>query len=550
MPGRQPRLRRVLGGIPPYRLDVEVDAQRRPDDHQSPGQAQVPVDFEGPAGQLGGRGHRHPGTAPGVRAAAEVADLQGYRAGDVPDRQPPGDLPLCRAGLADRLAAIGEVRKALDVEEVGRPQVRVPLLAAGVDARGLDGHVDTGALDRLDDLDHRGELGEPALHAGQREVPGGGPDDRVRRVDHPPAGSGQFGAARAVEQHDTQVGHSARGDGRRVGLRINAGGGHHDGHHPGDLYRYLEAAGTVGVGPAELLSGRAQHGDRGAGYRPPVGGGHHAAQEAARVAAGKGGHPAHPHSGRSSVPDRAGAAPRMTSRTSVRSPVSSIREATGGYPLAISVYPPGGTSANTYSPSAPVRSAATTPPLPSTRATEASGTGRALCAARTVPRSAPLLCSTMSTRVPPLAGTWTVPALGRAPAALATTVYSPALSPVSRYPPPGPAMVEATTSPRRSVSVTVAPAAGPPCWCRIQPSIPPVPASTMSHASVATATVTMTVVDWCPSAVQTSRYVPPVGRCSRKRPSVALRPIPAGLPWKSLTVSVAPLTGRPAGPIT
>src|SRR4051812_48414685 len=36
----------------------------------------------------------------------------------------------------------------------------------------------------------------------------------------------------------------------------------------------------------------------------------------------------------------------------------------------------------------------------------------------------------------------------------------------------------------------------------------------------------------------------------RYRPSVALCPIPAGLPWKSLTVSRAPLTGLPSGPIT
>src|SRR5579859_1001821 len=137
--------------------------------------------------------------------------------------------------------------------------------------------------------------------------------------------------------------------------------------------------------------------------------------------------------------------------------------------------------------------------------TDASGSGAAELAARTVPASTALLSSTMSNRVVPTVSIDTVRALGRVPPAVAVSVYSPGYRSGSTYSPPGPARVAPTTSPRASVNVMAAAATGTWFWSVTVPSIWHAPTRARSRRTSPAATITVVAIGWWFSAAQMSR---------------------------------------------
>jgi hypothetical protein len=95
----------------------------------------------------------------------------------------------------DARRAEGHLGIGLDIEEIGRAQVPVPLLGARVDARRLERDLDARVTDALLVGDDRPlELGEPAADGRDHHVLRHELDRRVARVELP----GGAGARRAI----------------------------------------------------------------------------------------------------------------------------------------------------------------------------------------------------------------------------------------------------------------------------------------------------------------------------------------------------------------
>src|SRR5690606_16010655 len=104
---------------------------------------------------------------------AGVLEVDGDRTGDVLDGQVAGDAQGVGVGGHDLGRAEGDRRVGLDVEEVGRLQVTVAVRAAGVDAGGLDGDLDGGALQVRAGGGLAADLVEGAADLGHHRVAGG-----------------------------------------------------------------------------------------------------------------------------------------------------------------------------------------------------------------------------------------------------------------------------------------------------------------------------------------------------------------------------------------
>ncbi len=83
--------------------------------------------------------------APRILAALGGSAGELDRLGDALDRDLAGELDLAVVVGVDRGRVERDLRVLLDVEEVGRLEVAVALLLAGVDARDLDGARQAGA---------------------------------------------------------------------------------------------------------------------------------------------------------------------------------------------------------------------------------------------------------------------------------------------------------------------------------------------------------------------------------------------------------------------
>src|SRR5690606_16950171 len=163
-----------------------------------------------------------------------------------------------------------------------------------------------------------------------------------------------------------------------------------------------------------------------------------------------------------------------------------------------------------YVPSGPVVVVPITLPAASTSVTRASARGP--CGARTTPRSrAPGVSSTSSPVVsaPP---TSTGRARGRYPGAFTATVTAPGTRSVRENAPSAPVVPVARTSPRTSVTITVAPVTGPPSpAARTTPVRQPVPLSRMSWPTGSPFTTTVDACGWWPSAAAIRTYDPAPG---------------------------------------
>ena len=96
----------------------------------------------------------------GSTATALELDVEGYRPGDVPDREVTDNLEAVAGDRPHRRAAVGDHGVPLDVEEVGGTQMAIPFRVAGVDARRIDGHLDARLLGPLGDVKPPLELAE------------------------------------------------------------------------------------------------------------------------------------------------------------------------------------------------------------------------------------------------------------------------------------------------------------------------------------------------------------------------------------------------------
>ena len=116
--------------------------------------------------------------------------MQRHRTADVADREIAVQEPLVAHGL-DVGAAERDLREALDVEEIGAPQVLVAPVIAGLDAGGGQGDLDRGLLGYLGDVDLAADVGEATPHLGDHQVAGDELDRRVGGVEGVGARLGQ-----------------------------------------------------------------------------------------------------------------------------------------------------------------------------------------------------------------------------------------------------------------------------------------------------------------------------------------------------------------------
>src|SRR5205814_7293674 len=184
-------------------LDLELDGHLVADDDAAALDGGVPADAEVAPADLRSGGEAGPGAAVGV--GPEPVQLQRQR--DVPGHALEGELAVhdvVVAVPAHAGRAVGHRGVVLDVEEVGRPDVRVALLLAGHDRvqRDLGGHRGAQRVRAGDDL--TGEGGEPPPDLADHHVPDGEADLRVHRVDRPGArGIARYGGPGFGIGHDS-----------------------------------------------------------------------------------------------------------------------------------------------------------------------------------------------------------------------------------------------------------------------------------------------------------------------------------------------------------
>jgi hypothetical protein len=111
---------------------------------------------------------------------------EGYRAGDVTDGEVALDLELAITHLAHRAANVAHGGVVLNIEEVGRAQVRIALLLPRIDAAHVNGGL-SGSGERVVQRSPRRGLdtAEPSLDRGDHHVLDGELDQGVGRVDGP-----------------------------------------------------------------------------------------------------------------------------------------------------------------------------------------------------------------------------------------------------------------------------------------------------------------------------------------------------------------------------
>src|SRR5712691_356168 len=169
------------------RFNLEVQGNLVGDDRSAGLQRGVEVHAEIAPVDLPGSGESSPRAAHRIRP--EAIELEGKRHAlrDALERQVAVEDELATLD-ANASRAVGHRRVALDLEEVGRPDVPVALLIAGVDR----GHVDLGTDRRAgrvragDQL--AGEARELAAYLADHHVPDGEADLGVHRVDGPGPG--------------------------------------------------------------------------------------------------------------------------------------------------------------------------------------------------------------------------------------------------------------------------------------------------------------------------------------------------------------------------
>src|SRR5262245_7802645 len=168
-------------------LDLEVELGLLADEHAAGLEGHVPGETEVLPVHLGRRREAGPAAAPGIGRPPEVLDVErdgpGYAVhGEVTlEAEPTRTLPL-HPGAPE-----GDLRVALDVEEVGRAQVPVPLLVAGLHAGRVDVHFDPRAQRVLGDVDVARDTVELAPYLAHHQVAGREVDARVRRIQLPVA---------------------------------------------------------------------------------------------------------------------------------------------------------------------------------------------------------------------------------------------------------------------------------------------------------------------------------------------------------------------------
>src|ERR1700716_1998909 len=173
---------RHLGLTDERGLDLELDLV--PDQQASRLQDLVPGESPVPAVQLAAGRNADPVVAPGVGEALLDLCLQCYGPRLALDRELAADPVSVPAYTLHFRARVGHLREALDVEEVGRTEMLVPLLNTGVEADGLDGDVDhcRGRVVVLS-LDFPGVLLEAAADRRDHHVFTREPEARVGWVD-------------------------------------------------------------------------------------------------------------------------------------------------------------------------------------------------------------------------------------------------------------------------------------------------------------------------------------------------------------------------------
>src|SRR6266511_2311190 len=168
-------------------LDLEFEAGLLADQDASTLERGVPGQAEVLTVELGvGREAGALVTERALRPAV-VLDLERHRPGDAVDGEVARDEEVLRRAPLDPRAAECELRVALDVEEVGRAQVRVPLLVAALDAGCVDLDLDPRAQRVVGDVDVALDAGELAPHLAHHEMAGNELDGRVDRVELPVA---------------------------------------------------------------------------------------------------------------------------------------------------------------------------------------------------------------------------------------------------------------------------------------------------------------------------------------------------------------------------
>src|SRR6266508_2829156 len=125
---------------------------------------------------------------------AVVLDLQRHRPGNAMDGEVARDEKVVRRAPLDPRAAERDLRVALDVEEVGRAQVRVPLLVAALDAGRVDLDLDPRAQRVVGDVDVALHVGELAPDLAHHQMAGNELHARVDGVELPVARGRDFDA--------------------------------------------------------------------------------------------------------------------------------------------------------------------------------------------------------------------------------------------------------------------------------------------------------------------------------------------------------------------
>src|SRR5690606_24377979 len=164
-------------------LDVDGELDFVADEHAAALKGLVPVEAEVLAVERALRLEAGDLDARRVDAGALELRPEQHRAGDALDRELSVDREV-PAVAPDGDAAEGRGRKSLDIEESGAAQVGVASADAGVDAGGLDGHLDAGSLEVIGiEPDGPGEVVEAAVDGGEHHVLDGEADGAVVGID-------------------------------------------------------------------------------------------------------------------------------------------------------------------------------------------------------------------------------------------------------------------------------------------------------------------------------------------------------------------------------
>src|SRR5215216_2946561 len=168
-------------------LDLELEADLLAHQDTAALERGVPGEAEVLAVDLGAGREAGPAAAPRVGRPTVVLDVESDRPGDAVDGQVAGEREVTGRAPLDPVAPELDLRVALDVEEVGRAQVLIPLRVAALDAGGVDRDLRPRAQRVVRDVDVALDAGELAPHLAHHEVPGDALHGRVDGLDLPVA---------------------------------------------------------------------------------------------------------------------------------------------------------------------------------------------------------------------------------------------------------------------------------------------------------------------------------------------------------------------------